>query len=171
MPNERLPPINPSSSSTAFNMIRAGLRRATPADAAAVRDLTRSAYAKWVPVIGREPRPMNADYDVAVRDHLVDLLHIEDKLAALIEVRPEGDHLLIVNVAVSPSFQGHGYGRALLAHAVEVTRSLGLKEVRLYTNGSFTDNIKLYESVGYGVDREEVDPQLGAAVYMSKRLV
>jgi ribosomal protein S18 acetylase RimI-like enzyme len=114
---------------------------------------------------------MTADYDVAVRDHMVDLLHLEGELAALIEVRPEGDHLLIVNVAVSPSFQGRGYGRALLTHAEEVTRSLGLKEVRLYTNGSFTENVKLYGSVGYQVDREEVDPQLGAAVYMSKRLL
>jgi len=31
------------------------LRRAIPADAAAIRELTRAAYAKWVPVIGREP--------------------------------------------------------------------------------------------------------------------
>ena len=52
---------------TSSDTIRAGLRRATPADASAVRDLTRAAYARWVPVIGREPGPMNADYDLAVR--------------------------------------------------------------------------------------------------------
>jgi ribosomal protein S18 acetylase RimI-like enzyme len=153
------------------DVIRAGLRRATPADAAAVRDLTRAAYAKWVPVIGREPRPMTADYDVAVRDHMVDLLHLDGELAALIEMRPEADHLLIVNVAVSPIYQGHGYGRVLLVHAEELARSLGLEEVRLYTNGSFADNVKLYKRIGYRVDREEIHPQLGAAVYMSKRLL
>ena len=43
------------------------LRRATPSDAAAIRDLTREAYAKWVPLIGREPKPMTADYDAAPR--------------------------------------------------------------------------------------------------------
>jgi hypothetical protein len=69
--------------------IRAGLRRATPADAPAVRDLTRAAYARWVPVIGREPGPMNADYDLAVRDHMVDLLHLGSELAALIECGPK----------------------------------------------------------------------------------
>ena len=37
------------------------LRRAVADDAAAVRVLTREAYAKWVPVIGREPLPMRAD--------------------------------------------------------------------------------------------------------------
>jgi ribosomal protein S18 acetylase RimI-like enzyme len=114
---------------------------------------------------------MKADYDLAVRDHMVDLLHVGSELAALIEMRPEVDHLLIVNVAVSPAHQGHGYGRALLGHAEELARSLGLEEVRLYTNGSFTDNIKLYKHVGYRVDREEVHPQFGAAVYMSKRLI
>ena len=162
---------NLTSSYPLTDAIRAGLHRATPADAAAVRDLTRAAYAKWVPVIGREPRPMTADYDVAVHDHMVDLLHLDSELAALIEMRPEVDHLLIVNVAVSPAYQGHGYGRALLVHAEELARSLGLEEVRLYTNGSFTDNVKLYRRVGYRVDREEVHPQLGAAVYMSKRVL
>ena len=146
----------------------AALRRATAADAAAVRDLTRAAYAKWVPVIGREPGPMTADYDLAVREHIVDLLHLSGELAALIEMRNEGDHLLIVNVAVSPVHQGLGYGRGLLAHAEDLARSFGLKVVRLYTNGSFTDNIKLYQRVGYRIDREEVLPRVGLAVYMSK---
>lgn len=37
------------------------LRPAEPADATAIRDIVRAAYAKWVPVIGREPLPMRAD--------------------------------------------------------------------------------------------------------------
>jgi hypothetical protein len=49
--------------------------------------------------------------------------------------------------------------------------SLDIQEVRLYRNGSFTDNVTLYKRVRYRVDREEVHPQLGAAVYMSKRLL
>lgn len=151
--------------------IRAGLRRATAADAAAVRDLTRAAYAKWVPVLGREPKPMGADYDAAVRDHVVDMLHVDGGLAALVEMRPEADHLLVVNVAVSPAHQGRGYGRALLAHAEELARSLGLGEMRLYTSARLTGNVRLYKRVGYRVDREEeASPHLGVFVYMSKRL-
>jgi hypothetical protein len=49
------------------------LRRAVAADAAAVRALTRAAYAKWVPLIGREPKPMGADYEAAVLRHCIDL--------------------------------------------------------------------------------------------------
>lgn len=161
-----LDPMQPSAATG-----RVAVRRAGPTDAAAVRELTRAAYAKWVPVIGREPKPMTADYDTAVRDHLVDLLQVGGETVALIEMAPGADHLLIVNVAVAPAFQGQGHGRAVLAHAEEAARSLGLGEVRLYTNGRFTENLRLYARLGYRVDREETHPQLGLAVYMSKRLL
>lgn len=151
--------------------IRAGLRRAASTDAAAVRNLTQAAYAKWVPVLGRKPKPMTTDYGAAVRDHIVDMLHLDGELAALIEMHPEPGHLLIVNVAVSPNHQGRGIGRALLAHAEELTRSLGLSKLCLYTSVHLTDNIKLYKRVGYTVDREEeASPHLGVFVYMSKPL-
>lgn len=141
-----------ATSSPLTDAIRAGLRRSTPADAKAVCDLTRAAYAKWVPFLGREPKPMTADYDAAVRDHVVDMLHLDGKLAVLIEMHPQTDHLLIVNVAVLPAHQGRGCGRTLLAHAEELTRSLGLGEMRLYTSVHLTENVKLYERVGYKMD-------------------
>jgi len=78
--NKLSPSKSLASPTLLTDTIRAGLRRATPADATAVRDLTRAAYAKWVPVIGREPGPMNADYDLAIRDHMVDLLHLGSEL-------------------------------------------------------------------------------------------
>ena len=86
------------------------LRRANPSDADAIRQLTRAAYAKWLPVIGREPTPMGADYEAAVRSHRFDLLYVEGALRGLIETTDEGDQLLIVNVAISPEFQGRGLG-------------------------------------------------------------
>lgn len=136
-------------------------------DAPAIRELTRAAYAKWVPVIGREPMPMTADYTEAVRKHRFDLIYVEGKLVALIEMIPETDHLLIENVAVSPSFQGRGLGRKLLAHAEKLAASLGFSEVKLYTNKLFVENIQLYSKLGYRVDREE-EFKGGFLVHMSK---
>ena len=145
------------------------LRQAVAADAPAIRELTRSAYAKWVPLIGREPKPMTADYDDAVARHRFDLLYVEGTLAALIETIREPDHLLVENVAVSPSFQGRGLGRRLMAHAERLAASSGFAEVRLYTNKRFAENVEFYLRLGYRVDREEVLP-VGTAVHMSKRL-
>jgi GNAT superfamily N-acetyltransferase len=147
-----------------------GLRRATPADAALVRGFTRAAYARWVPVIGREPRPMTADYELALREHRIDLVEPDGVLQALIELRAEPDHLLIVNVAVAPERQGRGLGRALLAHAEAVARELGLPEMRLYTNGRFASNLALYARQGYAPYREEVLPPLGIVIHMKKPL-
>jgi ribosomal protein S18 acetylase RimI-like enzyme len=143
------------------------LRRAVASDAPAIRALTREAYAKWVPLIGREPKPMTADYAEAVRRHRIDLLHLDGVLAALIETFAEADHLLIENVAVSPAFQGRGLGRKLMAHAEQLAASAGFGETRLYTNKLFTQNIELYRMLGYWVDREEV-LEIGVAVHMSK---
>ncbi|MGP0058011.1 MAG: GNAT family N-acetyltransferase [Beijerinckiaceae bacterium] len=147
----------------------AELRRAASADAPAIRELTRAAYAKWVPVIGREPKPMAADYTEAVREHFIDLLYVGEKLAALIETVPKSDHLLIENVAVSPAFQGCGYGRALMAHAERLATSLGYLGTRLYTNKLFAANVQFYHTLGYRVDREEAFKG-GLLVHMSKTI-
>jgi N-acetylglutamate synthase-like GNAT family acetyltransferase len=143
------------------------LRRATPDDAAAVRVLVRAAYAKWVPIIGREPRPMTADYDHAVRNHIVDLLFVDDGLAAVIEMVVEPECVLIENVAVRPDQAGRGHGHALMAHAVEVARSIGRKRLRLYTNRLMAENIALYQRLGYATDREETTPDGRQIIHMS----
>ena len=147
--------------------MRFTLRRAVAADAAAVRALVRDAYAKWVPVIGREPKPMTANYDTAVRLNRVDLAHVEGELAGVIETIDRSDHLLIENVAVAPQRHGQGFGRALMAHAETVARAAGYRELRLYTNQRFEANVQLYLRLGYSIDREEEGP-LGVTVYMSK---
>ncbi len=144
------------------------LRRATPGDAAAVRALVRAAYAKWVPIIGREPVPMTADYDAAVRDHIIDLLIVDDSLVALIELVVEPQCVFIENVAVRPDQAGRGHGRVLLAHALALARSLGRKRLRLYTNKLMGKNIVFYQNLGYAVDREETTADGRRIVHMSR---
>jgi ribosomal protein S18 acetylase RimI-like enzyme len=145
------------------------LRRATIDDAPAIRALTREAYAKWVPLIGREPLPMLADYAEAAQQHRIDLLHLAGKLAALIEMIPQTGHLLIENVAVAPALQRRGLGGKLLAHAEEVAASLGYGEIRLYTNEHFAGNVQLYRRLGYRIDRKE-EFRGSTRVHMSNRL-
>jgi ribosomal protein S18 acetylase RimI-like enzyme len=131
------------------------LRIATSADAGLIRELVRAAYAKWVPLIGREPRPMLADYDQAVREHRIDLLFLADYMVGLIETLLLHEHLWIENVAVSPDAQGRGYGRHLLAHAEQLAVASARPEIRMLTNAAFTANVQLYQRVGYVIARSE----------------
>ena len=98
------------------------VRRAGSDDAAAVRALTRAAYGKWVPLIGREPTPMIADYERVVATDPVDLLLADGALVALVWMIPHPDHLLIENLATAPAYQGRGYGRRLLAPRRSIRR-------------------------------------------------
>jgi GNAT superfamily N-acetyltransferase len=143
-------------------------RRATPDDAAAIRALTRAAYSTWVTPDGREPKPMTADYDAAVRAHRFDLLEREGQLVALIETVDEGDVVLVENVAVAPALQGHGLGTRLLALADEIARAEGKRRIRLYTNQLWAENIALYQKLGYGIDRVEQVAPSRVRVHMSK---
>ncbi|WP_246694261.1 hypothetical protein [Mesorhizobium sp. M2E.F.Ca.ET.209.01.1.1] len=85
-------------------------RAAEAADAAAIRDIVRAAYAKWVPVIGREPLPMRADYDKAVAEHPFDLAIEDKRIVGLIETIAHDDHLWIENVCVAPRRKAKGSG-------------------------------------------------------------
>lgn len=127
------------------------MRRAEAKNADSVRALTRAAYAKWVPMIGREPKPMTADYTHAVSQHLIDLYEEQGVLVALVEMIPQPGYLLIENLAVDPAHQGKGLGAWLLAHAENTARQLALPEVQLYTNEAFETNITFYAAKGYAV--------------------
>lgn len=146
------------------------LRRAGPADAAAARHLTRAAYAKWVPIIGREPLPMRADYDRAMVEHTIDLWEEAGELLALIETIVEADHLLIENLAVRPDCQGRGLGGALLRHAETLARALGFQELRLYTNAAFAGNVAFYARRGYLETERAAIPPGSVTVFMRKRI-
>jgi len=145
------------------------MRQAVAADADAVRALTREAYGKWVAVTGREPLPMRVDYNEAIAKHRFDLLEQDGQLVALIETAREADRFLIVNVAVSLAHQKRGLGRRLLAHAERLAVEAGYREIRLYTNSRMAENIALYKSLGYRVDREEPFAT-SIQVHMSKAL-
>jgi ribosomal protein S18 acetylase RimI-like enzyme len=134
-----------------------------------IRDIVRTAYAKWVSVIGREPLPMTADYEIAVREHQIDILSNGGRMLGLIETMLRSDHLWIENVAVRPDCQGKGLGRQLLLHAERRVIEAGLAEIRLQTNAAFEANVALYERAGYRIDRRE--PFMGGTtVFMSKTL-
>ena len=143
-------------------------RRATLADVAAITALTRAAYAHLVPLIGREPAPMLADYSVAVADHMIDIL-VHPEPIALIEMIAQPDHLWIENIAVHPDFQGKGLGHRLVDHAVTTARSLGLNDLRLLTNEAFAANLRFYAGLGF-VPTDRTQYKGGFTLHFHKHL-
>jgi N-acetylglutamate synthase-like GNAT family acetyltransferase len=144
------------------------IRRATSADVGTIIEITRAAYTKWIPVIGREPKPMTADYHQAVAHHVIDLCEEDGQPIALIELIPKPLHLLIENVAVLPDWHGSGIGGILLERAEAIARCLGLDQLRLYTNAMFSTNIAFYAHRGFEEFLREQHPARGEVVHMRK---
>ena len=145
------------------------IRPAEPREAESIRSIVRAAYAKWVPLIGREPMPMRADYEQALTKHRFDLAVEGAEIRGLIETLAHDDHIWIENVAVAPEAQGQGIGQLLFAHIEQRAAEAGLPHLRLLTNGAFEANLTLYKRLGFVVDRVE-EFMGGTAVYMSKTL-
>src|ERR687894_904618 len=117
-------------------MMPRSVRLAEPEDAAAIRDLVRAAYSKYVERIGKEPAPMLDDHAALIRAGEVWVLDggAGGGLPGVLVVRPDEDHMFVDNVAVAPGHQGRGLGRELVAFAEARATRDGLLEVRLYTN-------------------------------------
>ncbi len=150
------------------------IRAARLSDADAIAGCVRLAYGKYIARIGREPKPMSADYAQAVAAHQVWVVDgVVDGgagLAAVLELIPQDAHLLIENIAVDPARQGGGLGRRLMAFAEAEARRQGFRELRLYTNERFVENIAFYGRLGYLVTKREPYKE-SAIVFMSKSLV
>jgi GNAT superfamily N-acetyltransferase len=120
--------------------------------------------------IGREPKSMTANYELAVRDHVIDLLEEAGRRIALIEIIPRPPHLLIENIAVLPETHGEGIGGVLLKQAETIARSLGVNELLLYINAKFSTNLSFYAKRGFSEFLREPHIAGGEIVHMKKSI-
>ena len=145
------------------------IRPAGPEDAAAIGDLVRASYAKYVERIGKEPAPMLEDYAALIGAGEVWASVEGEEVLGVLVMRPAEDHLFVGNVAVAPDHQGEGLGRELMAFAEAGARKDGLPEIRLYTNEKMRENVAIYAKLGF----EETERKLDGGyrrVFMRKRL-
>ncbi|MGC7837669.1 GNAT family N-acetyltransferase [Pseudomonas sp. L7] len=126
------------------------IRPATPADQPAIQACAEQAYARYIPLIGRKPAPMQADYASQIAAGWVHVaLDEQASLQGFIVFYPDDNHMLLENVAVLPSAAGRGVGKALINLCESRARQLGLNAVQLYTNERMTENLCLYPRLGY----------------------
>jgi ribosomal protein S18 acetylase RimI-like enzyme len=124
-------------------------REARPVDVPALEDLARRAYSPYAERMDRPPAPMTADYAEAVRTHQVWVAEDGDRILGMLVLVPEGEVMLLENVAVHPDAQGRAVGRDLLALADREAARQRMAEIRLYTNEVMTENLAYYPRHGY----------------------
>ena len=145
------------------------IRPATAHDVAPVQALIEAAYALYIPRIGARPGPMLEDYAALIAQGRVEVFEKQGQVLGVLVLIAQADGLLLDNVAVSPAAQGRGLGRQLMAHAEARARQLGLEVVRLYTNEAMSENLGLYERLGYR-ETHRAEQAGFRRVFMEKRL-
>ena len=125
------------------------IRPAIAADTPAIAEIVNEAYRHYIARIGKPPGPMLDDYAARVSEDAVWVLEEGTVIAAIIVLLPAPNYLLLDNIAVSPTRQGLGLGRRLLAFAEDEALRRGYREIRLYTHQTMVENQRLYSSIGY----------------------
>ena len=145
------------------------LRPATDADVLRLTELVQTAYGHYEARLGGMPRPMTDDYAEVIGRHEVTVAERGDQVVGLIVLAVTDEGLAVDNVAVDPSNQGSGVGKALLQHAEAQARRRGFDSIYLYTHERMAENLALYSRIGYvEYDRRPVGE--GQLVYLRKLL-
>lgn len=135
----------------------AKIREATVGDVARIGMIARTAYAKYVSRIGREPAPMAADYGAEIAAHRVVVMEVDGTVGGYMVSWPEADAYFIETIAVDPDYQGGGLGRQLIEYAAAQARRLQLPVLRLYTNTAMTENLSMYAHFGFAETHRAIE--------------
>ena len=143
------------------------LRRATAADLPTIKAVIDAAYARYLTRMDKPPGPMLRDYRPSVEAGTTWVSG--SPITAVLTLYPGDDHLLIENIAVHPSAQGRGLGRALMSFAEQEAARRGLTRMTLVTHEVMTENQATYARLGYAeVERRAEDGY--RRIYMEKHL-
>lgn len=101
--------------------------------------------------------------DKAVKDYLdrgiCYVAYNEEKqiigVYVLLQTRPFTIEL--VNVAVDKEYQGQGYGKKLVAHAIEEARDMGFDVLEVGTGNAGIKQLSLYQKAGFSISSIDFD--------------
>jgi ribosomal protein S18 acetylase RimI-like enzyme len=128
------------------------IRIAKESDADGILECVLSAYSHYVESLGFKPAPMLVDYKNLIRqaDELIYVVEDDlNKVVGLLVLDISEEAFLLENIAVHKSTQGKGVGRTLLELSERIAIEKGHSCIELYTNELMTDNIRLYQAIGY----------------------
>ena len=142
------------------------IRKAVIEDATGLQRVMESAYSAYQERMGGERLPpMEVNYSSEIRDYPTWVAESNGSIVAGLIMVFEDDFASIANIAVHPDFQGQGVGGGLMKFAETVAKEKASPELRLATHILLTENVSLYEHLGWSeIERDDV------RVYMKKNL-
>jgi len=145
------------------------IRAANALDAVKIAACVDAAYRHYIARIGMPPRPMLDDYSAVIKERQVTIAETDADVVGVLVLCVTEEGFLLDNVAVKPSHQGIGIGRALLEYAEAEAKRRGFRSIYLYTHERMTENQFLYAKIGYVEYDRRVETGF-ARVYMRKQL-
>jgi len=139
------------------------------ADAQTIAACVADAYRHYIARIGRPPRPMLENYAEVIQQRQVCVADLGGKIVGVLVLATTEEGFLLDNIAVHPSCQGKGVGKALLEFAQSEARRRGFTSIYLYTHEKMTENRSLYAKIGY-VEYDRRTEDIYHRVYMRKQL-
>lgn len=132
------------------------IRPAQPGDVPVLAAIAEAAYSHYIPRTGIKPLPMVDDYAKRVADGQAWVLEQDGEIVGLLVLEEQSDDFLLDNVAVHPDHQGKGHGRTLIAFAETQASDRGWPSIWLYTNVKMTENLALYQGLGFAETGRDV---------------
>jgi ribosomal protein S18 acetylase RimI-like enzyme len=136
-------------------------------DLPAIRAVIDAAYARYLPRMEKPPAPMFRDYGPSIEAGTTWVTG--SPVTAVLTLYPRDDHLYVENVAVDPSAQGRGLGRALMEFAEQEAARRRLSRMALVTHEAMAENQAIYARLGY-VETERRAEDGYRRIYMEKAL-
>ena len=147
-------------------MTDTSIRKARLQDVPDIVACIDAAYERYRQVIADLP-PVSAGIKEDITENQVWVVESDGALAGvLVLVVPTGeDFIKLANIAVHPDHGGKGLGRLLIDQAIATSRAQGFGEIRLNTHTAMSDNLGLYEHLGW----EEIG-RSATTVSMSRKI-
>ena len=131
------------------------LREALTADASEIAHVIRTAFRELASIVPRIPATVQSTESVyeklqSSQGFVAEISGVPVG-CVLCECRSNPDHLYLSRLAVLQAYRGRGIARRLIARVEDEARSHQVRTVRLDTRLCLTDNIALYQRLGYHI--------------------
>ncbi|WP_434360118.1 GNAT family N-acetyltransferase [Parasalinivibrio latis] len=147
--------------------VQSHIREATEKDAEGLQRCMEQAYALYVPRLGGQLLPPQlANYEEEISNYPVWVIEANGEIAAGLVMHFENKQASLMNIAVSPDFQGQGFGKALMIFAENQAKERDCEVMELATHYMLVENVALYQRAGWETyDMDDL------RIYMKKTLV